>query len=233
MSKKSKIFSKKTNSYLTNEICIDSEDLENKILKDINNHSFFNDLIEFMMNLELPNKYNSPLNKDKNQKYINIKFYHFLKDNKLTTKSPEHFIFDNIRHAFINFKEGGVLQMYQYREAEVWYPKIIIKNFIGIAKDIDTLENNITIYRGTSQREYDSNKFGQSWTLDKNVAEKFAFIHYKGNELYKNTLRIVIQAEIKKEYIYYYKIHDIEHEVIINSNTLNSNSVEIIKTKKI
>jgi hypothetical protein len=228
------IFSKKVQEYITNEMSICIDDLTNKILDDVPNSSwFFNDLFEYMMQLTIPYTYNynnlSNPNNQKMSQYLDKELYEFLDSNGFTEDSDEHFIFDNIRHCFINFKENGIVRMYQYREAEVWYPKIIINNFLGITEDIEELDNEVLIYRGTSQDEYDSGIFGQSWSLSKSIANKFAFEYYKHQEHYQNTYRVVISTTINKDSILFYDKNGIrnEDEVIIDAKTLSKNMVKI------
>lgn len=232
------IFSVKAIEYLTTEMNICVDDLTNKILLDIpNNHMFFKNLIDFIIDLKIPNEYEidsfMSWNNDENREFINDQMYNFLEDNGLDENSKEHFIFDNIRHAFINFKQGGILNMYHYREAEVWYPKVIINKFIGNVEDIKELDDEIIIYRGTSKEEYNSSIFGQSWSINQKVAYDFAFVHYRGQVKYINTHRIILKTKIKKELIYYFAKNGRENEVIIDSQKLLIDEVSIIETKTI
>jgi len=82
-------------------------------------------------------------------------------------------------------------------------------------KIFNSLPYTVTIYRGTHLNELlDENAdYGQSWTLDKNIAEFFAFEHFNSNN--KNN-RCIIKAEIKKEYIFGYTSCRDESECIIN-----------------
>ncbi len=230
------IFSSKSSEYLTNEMCICIDDLNHKILSNIpGNYMFFKNLVDFMMDIEVPYEYEVNIlrsyNNTKNREFINKQFYNFLATNGLNEESKEHFIFDNIRHAFINFKQGGVLNMYQYREAEVWYPKIIINKFIGSKDDISELDNEITIYRGTSKEEFISGKFGQSWSINKKVAFEFAYVHYKSHENYLGTSRVLLETKVKKELIYYFDKNGREQEVIVDSKKLLFDKIEILEEK--
>ncbi len=232
------IFSDKSTEYLTKEMSFCINDLNNKILSDVpNNYIFFRNLIDFIINLKVPYEYepNSLMsyNNDENREFINNEMYEFLKNNGLNEESEEHFIFDNIRHAFINFKQGGILNMYQYREAEVWYPKIVIDKFIGNVYDINELDDEVIIYRGTSKDEYGAKKFGQSWSINKKVAYEFAFVHYKNQPNYMNTNRVLLKAKIKKEFIYYFDKNGREKEAIIDSSKLLASTLEIIEEKNL
>jgi hypothetical protein len=121
--------------------------------------------------------------------------------------------------------------MYKYREAEGWYPKIIIKENIGTRKHVNTLDPNITIYRGTSKDEYNSKEFGQSWTINKTVANEFAFNHYLGQPEHQGTKRVVIKTTINRTNIFYFDKDDYEKEVIIDTKAIIIDSVEICEEK--
>ncbi len=202
-------------------ICID--DLTKKILSEAScNIIFFKELIDFITTL-------TPSNDDLELKHLNNELCEYSKKYSIKKDSSTYFIFDNIRHAFINYCSGGILAIYQRREAEGWYPKIIIPFNIGDRKDIELLDNNVVIYRGASKDEYNSKRFAQSWTLDENIAKQFAFNHYEGQPDYRDTIRVVLKTIIDKADIYYHQKDGREKEVIINSNKLIFNSIDIIK----
>lgn len=230
------IFSKRVQDYITNQMSICIDDLTNKILNDVPNSSyFFNDLFEYMMQLTIPYTYdykNLPNNK-KLRKYLNKKLYGFLEESGFTEDSKEYLILDPICHCFINFKEDGIVRMYKYRLTESWYQKVIVTQFIGIKEDIDELDDEVLIFRGTSEKEFDTGIFGQSWSLSKSIANKFAFEYYKHQECYQNTCRIVLSTSIKKDSILFYdknrKEHSSEDEVIVDTKYLLKDMINIEK----
>jgi len=210
-------------------ICID--DLTQKILSEAScSILFFEKLIDFITTLKPPYPYRDlgHLNNSKNIKFLNSKLSEFLEKHGIDQDSKTYFIFDNIRHAFIKYCSGGVLAIYKGREADVWYPKIIIRSNIGDRKDIEQLNSKVTIYRGASKYEYDSKEFGQSWTLDSDIAKKFAFEHYEGQVGYSDTVRVILKTTIDKANIYYYQKEDREKEVIINTNKLLFSTIDIL-----
>jgi hypothetical protein len=93
------------------------------------------------------------------------------------------------------------------------------------------MDSQIVIYRGTSNTEYESGEFSQSWTTCKDVAYKFAFIHYKGQANYQNTLRVVLKAKIDKRFIYYYNGDDDEKEVILDERKIPINTIEVCEKR--
>ena len=229
-----KIFSREAEDYIKNKMNICLSDLTAKIFLDAPSHLiFYNELIEFMIILEPPLEYGEldNSNNEDNNDYLNEKLFEFIKKYNIEEYSPEYFIFDNLRHTFTNYCEGGVYLMHKYREAEGWYPKIIINKNIGTRIDINDLDIEVTIYRGTSKDEYNSKEFGQAWTIDKNIANEFAFIHYSGQEDYQNTSRVVLKAEINRNNIYYFNRDESEKEVVINTKKIIKNSIILIEEK--
>lgn len=217
------IFSESALDFIKNKMKICDKDLTQKILSDASKSSkFFNQLFEYFIVIEIPYEYGNNFNDYKNATFINNTLFELFYQCHSKSNTKEFQIFDSIRHAFVSFKQGGILHMYQYREAEVWYPKVIIDSFLGIEKDIETLPNEITIYRGTSLDEYNSNSFGQSWSLKENIAYEFAFGYYKSSPKYINQDRVVLKAKIHKNYIFFYVNNGREEEVIIDSSKILS-----------
>ena len=165
-------YSKKALDYLKNDLQIDIEDFINKISKETpNDIDFFIDLIYFMKDIENTEEIG-------NYQKINEEFIEFYKiktaETEINETTARYQIFDVMRHCCLNFKEDGIIGAYKQSEGDSWYPKIIITEFIGKKEDIELLDDEIIIYRGISLKEFDSSKFRQSWTLDKEIASKFA-----------------------------------------------------------
>lgn len=57
-------------------------------------------------------------------------------------KGTEYSIFDSFCHAFIFFKQYGLYELYKHREAEEWYPKIIIRSKIEHEKKLKTCQKS-------------------------------------------------------------------------------------------
>ncbi|MCB4762225.1 MAG: hypothetical protein LGB06_08240, partial [Sulfurovum sp.] len=73
-------------------------------------------------------------------------------------------ILDSIRHAMLAFCKGGIHDLWVYQENQGWYPKIVITETIE-PNDIDSLPNEVTIFRGCDISEINSYKFGQAWSI--------------------------------------------------------------------
>ena len=89
----------------------------------------------------------------------------------------------------------------------------------GKAKEIlDNLPEQVTIYRGMSVAENETGDYGISWTLDKKVAEKFAF-DYIHNYDTNGQEHIVKEIVIEKSKIVAYFDERNEQEVIYIHNS--------------
>jgi len=227
------IFSKKGASYLKNNMNICLEDFTEKLLLDAKNHlNYFKEFVDYMIGLTPPYPYSKIECADpeyiQNDLFLNKKFCEFIDKNSISEGTSEYFISDTLRHAFISFKEGGLYRLFKFREAEGWYPKVIIRQQINSRDSISNLETEVVVYRGTSKEEYDSGLFGQSWTLSELVANDFAFKHYSVHDKYVNTSRVVIKTKIHKDSIYYYNSDDDEQETIIDERKIIIAPPEII-----
>jgi hypothetical protein len=233
---KIKIFSDEGEKYLKDEMNICVDNLSQKILSDHpNNCIFFKELVDFIVEMRLPHKYvkETSIHYAKNNRFMAKEFQEFLKHHCLNDESPEYYIYDVIRHAFVHFKSGGILEMYKYRDTGKWYPKIIIRKQLGLIDNIDELENETIAYRGMSKNEFDSKSFGQSWTIDENVAREFAFEHYKELSEYMNTIRVVVKTKIQKEFIYHFDKNGREKELIVDERSIDVNCSAIVEMKKV
>jgi hypothetical protein len=151
-----------------------------------------------------------------NDEFWNKEILDFSDNRGIKTDTQEYFTVDSIRHALISFKSGGLYSLYKNRQAENWYPKVVIRTNLGA----NNLVGDVVIYRGTSKSELESGRFSQSWTLKEDVACEFAFKHYDGQEDYVNTERVVLKARINVRHIYYYDEADNEQEVIIDEREI-------------
>jgi len=124
-------------------------------------------------------------------------------------------VLDSIRHAFYVFSNQSVKDLYFHHENECWYPKILISKTIDVEELID-YESTFIIYRGCDKSELADNSYGQSWTVNKEVAKDFAYRHYQNQSWFRKTQRIVVKAEIDKSNIYLSRLWHSEQEVVIN-----------------
>lgn len=232
-----KVFSEKGEEFLENKMCIDIKDLNEKILTDAPEEiSFFKDMIDSYLEVNFFTT-EDILKDSKKSKENETKFESNLKYedsiSKLKAFPNAIKIYEELYHALRSYTKGSLKELWYQREASGWYPKVIINRNFGTRDEINALDNEVTIYRGTSEEEFKSKNFGQAWSIDQNIAHEFAFTYYKKFPKYLNTNRIIIQAKIKKEDIFHYRNTHSEKEVIINQNKLIEDSIEIIKQNKL
>ena len=75
-----------------------------------------------------------------------------------------------------------------------------------------------TVYRGTNEEEFESKKFGVSWTSEQKVAEYFAFREEEWTSL--RSKRIVLAATVRKADIVTCLLDRNEYEFIIDPKRL-------------
>ena len=219
------------NDYLKNRLCIDLDYLFEEINKFSDDKSLILKYLEMLILINLPHKeFNLGDNEFfENEEYFREQIISFWNKNKINDEKDSYYIFDNLRHAFNSYKFGGLIQLYERAEKEYWYPKIVIDSFLGRAEDINSLDDEITLYRGTSFKEYESGIFSQSWSLDEDIARKFAFGHYRRQLFYSNTERVLLKTKINKSGIFYYDGDNIEKEIVINPKDIKKEFVEILE----
>ena len=128
-------------------------------------------------------------------------------------------ILDSLRHAFNSFVSGGLYDLYIYQSNESWYPKIILRQELK-PNDIASLPKLIVIYRGCEISEHLDEKYGQSWSISKNVAAEFAYQHYSSQPWFNKNNRCILKAEIKKEDVYFSRQNHHENEIAVNTENL-------------
>ncbi|TOF97028.1 hypothetical protein CGJ11_23165, partial [Vibrio parahaemolyticus] len=71
------------------------------------------------------------------------------------------------------FAYNGLHQLYTRQENESWHPKVVLTDVLE-PNDIDTLPEEVILYRGCGHTEFDNQEFGQSWTTSEDRAKDFA-----------------------------------------------------------
>ncbi|WP_258911045.1 hypothetical protein [Pseudomonas putida] len=200
--------SQAAHQFLTDEMCIDTQDLIEKI-NSLGCGSHVGDICGMIEDFIIS------LNKEDAEEEIQKIFlkYEHLFDNEHT-----YAIIDPIRHAFAGFAYGGLHQLVTRQENEAWYPKVLLIKELK-PNDIENLGENVEIYRGCSINEHMTQKYGQSWSTSKNVAEQFAYVHYQNQPWFNLQERAVLQSTISKTAIFYSK-QECEFEIVVNVNLL-------------
>lgn len=151
-----------------------------------------------------------------------IRFNNFVKEYNVLDDS---LIFNQLYDLFNYlrlFSEGGVFKLFKGRQAEWKGPKIRINDLDVPAWDRGKLKQPIIVYRGMSNSEYASGFFGQSWSVNQQVAQRFAKETYSDS-----TPGVVVKACINIQSVLYYDPQDYEEEVIVKD--ASEFEAEIIK----
>ncbi|MFS6896341.1 hypothetical protein ACDX38_13765 [Pseudomonas aeruginosa] len=200
--------SPKTHQFLANEMCVDIQDLTAKI-DCLDCESHVGDIYKMIESFFIS------LNKENAEEEIQRNFLNY---EHLFENEHAYAIIDPIRHAFVGFAGGGLHQLFTGQENEAWYPKVRLTKELK-PNDIATLAETVEIYRGCSIKEHTIQKYGQSWSTSKNVAEQFAYVHYQNQPWFNIQDRAILQSTISKTAIFYSK-QECEFEIVVNVNLL-------------
>jgi len=113
---------------------------------------------------------------------------------------------------FSSYYSGGLQEMFKNRQADDLGPQIELKYKIISDEILSKLPDKLIAYRGMSHAEYQSGKFGMSWSLNENSARGFAFDHYDQRGM-------LVKGKIPKKLILHYYTNDSENEIIIPNNS--------------
>jgi len=127
-------------------------------------------------------------------------------------------IFDALRHSFSCYAYNGLHQLYTRQENESWHPKITLVNRLE-PNDIDSLDEELKIYRGCDVGEFNKELYGQAWTTSLNVARDFAFKHYQYQQWFKEENRIVVETIYSRDDLLF-SDQSIEFEVVVDIEKL-------------
>lgn len=143
-------------------------------------------------------------------------FNQFVEDSSLCRgESAIDTIYDIFNYLRL-FKAGGRFGLFKGRQAEWDGPIVELEKSDVPDSDLDSLAGTNEIYRGMSLYEFESDKFGQSWTTNIHVARKFAFDTY-----IDKPRGIVAKAPLEKNAIFY-SLNDSESEVIVEFGSITS-----------
>lgn len=213
------LFTSRAIILLRDEMCICLDDLQSHLTSAVPTKlELFGEFFDFLADLKPLHKHAELGSAEyyENDEYLNGEILDFSESRGIQSDTQEYPTVDSIRHAFISFKIHGLHHLYKNREAENWYPKVVIRKKIYT----NHLTGDIVIYRGTCRAEFNCGRFSQSWTLSQEVAYSFAFEHYLGHAAYENTERVVIKASISAPNIYCYDESDNEYEVIVDERKI-------------
>ena len=214
------LFGEDNVNFLANTMWLDLMYIQKEISKtSLSNSMFFKELFTWMVenHISYSKDYTIATNNFTTQKKLYEAYGEIAKKYKVDT---EYYIAKELCHVYGSFCMGGIEDTWLYADYSAWYPRMIWKE--SVASDVEMLDEKTTIYRGTSQDEFNSKKFGQSWTIKKGRASKFAFTEYRNSSRHENQVKVVLKALVSRDGVLYYKKNTTakEYEVIINPDKL-------------
>ena len=84
---------------------------------------------------------------------------------------------------------------------------------------LESLPETVIVYRGMSLEEYESEEYGISWSLERSVAEFFAYTYIRNLDT-KGIPKVVVRAEVERHMISALWNDRKEEEVILNPSCL-------------
>lgn len=127
-------------------------------------------------------------------------------------------VLDALRHSFSCYAHNGLHQLYTRQENESWHPQIVLTEVLE-PNDIGSLPNILTLYRGCDIGELENYAFGQAWTTSLECAKEFAYMHYRNQEWFDDSRRIILETRYYKTHVLFSN-QSIEFEVVIDTGKL-------------
>lgn len=158
-----------------------------------------------------------------NVKNLNSKkFNEFIGHYQLDDNSE---LYNVLRAVFIdieNYENGGRFELFKNHQAEWGVPSNVLnREDIGDIGDLSDLSDSFEIYRGMSHEEFISGDFGQSWSIDYEIARRFA------EDTYSDKPKgIVAKTIISKHEVLHYDKNK-EFEVIVIKGSPRKSNVSI------
>ena len=136
----------------------------------------------------------------------------------MDNSNPIYQVLDALRYSFSCYAYNGLHQLYTRQENESWHPAIRLTEALE-PNDIDSLSQNLTIYRGCDIGELESKSFGQAWSTSLSAAHDFAFKHYQGQDWFDKNRRVVLEAKCSKGDVLF-SDQSVEFEVVVDVTRL-------------
>jgi hypothetical protein len=127
-------------------------------------------------------------------------------------------VIDALRHTFSCFAYNGLHQLYTRQENESWHPNVVLTEILE-PNDIETLDEEVILYRGCGLTEYVSKDFGQAWSTSKDRATDFAYRHYASQPWFDRNSRVVLSAVYPRDKVLF-SDQRIEFEVVVDPKYL-------------
>lgn len=212
------LFTPKAREFISNDMSLNIEQIIKKFDQfDICFYDVINKYIDNVIDLKNNASYN--------------KLYKEMSDKYNETKIEFDALWD-LSIVIITFTHKGIIGVYRCDNTKNLCDLPKICEPIKIKKYVDALEilsDKFVIYRGTSLEEYKSLKFGQSWTLDKAIAQDFAENHKENPKIVQMDNKVILETTINKKDILVYIIDGNEEEIVVNPNSICNDRVKCLK----
>ena len=208
-------FSDECSAFLTASMFVDVVEFEQYLEKIFGKASqVFDPFVSFMINdpsgKELQGL--NPIERMTKDQEFEDRCFSFLKSKGYECGDLWEYAYEIICY-FSWYYSGGILELFKHRQAESQGPRIYLTKIISNVTDISTLPRMIEAYRGMSIAEWESGRFGMSWSLDIEKAKEFAFTVYYGEPS-----GVVVKAYIPRDMVFYFDPDDTEREIAIENN---------------
>lgn len=129
-------------------------------------------------------------------------------------------VLDALRYSFSCYAYNGLHQLYTRQQNESWHPKVVLTEILE-PNDIESLPNIFTLYRGCDIGELENYSFGQAWTTSLECAKEFAYVHYRDQEWFDESRRIVLETRYDKTHVLF-SDQSTEFEVVVDAGKLDA-----------
>ncbi len=215
-----KIFTEEQSEFLENEMCIKIQEFEEDLRLKFNDAAInFRYVIDFFLSYQEKEAFKLYRHEAvcsyecKLRKQLDT----FIIKNSLSLNVQDgddigNYYYDLMWY-FIRYWTGGLKEVFVNREAKDNGPRIYLDKKLSTDEELSELPDSIVIYRGMAREEFESNKFGMSWSLKPDVAIKFA---QDSNALDTVVVKSIIQ---KQDVLLYCKDRN-EEEIVVKDKTI-------------
>ena len=213
------IFKEPQATFLSNEMYINVQEFEQYLFSEFGDKaSFFDMTVDFMLQDEANKAFENINIMEFSQvrKEFWGRFSGFLSSHDYEDCSVFDYCYELFNY-FCSYYYGGLSTLFKDRSPGWNGPRIYLTNRISNEEQLIGLPNEITVYRGMSLTEYNSYSFGMSWSLDVEVAKRFAV-----NQSNTGIKTIVVQSSLKKCNVLYHDPSDHEKEIVVKNGLINN-----------
>lgn len=213
------IFSEPSVSFLSKEMFIKIQEFESYLLDKFgDNAAFFDNAVNFLLQDKSKSEFvgvDLPTFSQIRDSFWK-RFSSFLLVNGYNNCAVFDYSYELFNY-FCSYYFGGLVSLFKDRAPEWEGPRIYLKHRICSDSQLTDLPEKIVVYRGMCEVEYYSFSYGMSWSIDKNVAERFA-----NNNTQSGNRSLVIQSSVNKADVLYFDPTDKEQEIVVKNGLIIS-----------